>query len=136
MEIMKFTGWRQRLVLCMTALMLLSCSGGSSSEPVAVTPPIANPPPPSVSISQTAAAKFLTQSSFGPTTEDITRMSDMGYTAWLDEQFNLPKTSQLAYIDHCDAKKRVCVPVPQPISRIECFLLLPMKSWRSLEAVF
>ncbi|HVT34357.1 MAG TPA: DUF1800 domain-containing protein [Nevskiaceae bacterium] len=36
-----------------------------------------------------AAARFLTQSTFGPTRADIAHVVDIGYGAWLNEQFNL-----------------------------------------------
>lgn len=39
-----------------------------------------------------AAARFLEQSSFGPTTAEIARVRQMGIPAYLDEQFSLPAT--------------------------------------------
>ncbi len=79
---------------------ILACGGGSdtanSSNPN--TPVVVNPPP-DVSISQQAASKFLIQASFGPTTADIETLSDLGYEAWLNQQFALPITKHLSYVD-------------------------------------
>jgi uncharacterized protein (DUF1800 family) len=39
-----------------------------------------------------AAARFLTQATFGPTTADINRLMQIGYSEWIDEQVGLPAT--------------------------------------------
>ena len=41
------------------------------------------------------AARFLTQSTFGPTLEDIAHLRQIGIDAWLDEQVALPATHHL-----------------------------------------
>jgi hypothetical protein len=67
---------------------------GSGSE--TFTPP---PPPPPVNlsvVSQSDAARFLTQATFGPTLADITNLVNEGYTTWLTNQMALPETSHLA----------------------------------------
>ena len=38
------------------------------------------------------AARFLTQASFGPTRNEIARLRQMGYRAWINEQLTLPAT--------------------------------------------
>jgi uncharacterized protein (DUF1800 family) len=38
------------------------------------------------------AARFLTQATFGPTTADINRLMQIGYSEWIDEQIGLPAT--------------------------------------------
>jgi len=38
------------------------------------------------------AGRFLNQATFGPTYDDITKFMDLGYEAWLEEQFNLPRS--------------------------------------------
>jgi len=60
------------------------------------TPP---PAPPAVNlnvISQSDAARFLTQATFGPTLADIATVTSGGYTAWITKQMALPQTSHLA----------------------------------------
>ena len=61
---------------------------GSGSE--TFTPP---PPPPPVNlsvVSQSDAARFLTQATFGPVDADLQRVSAIGYSAWLDQQMAMP----------------------------------------------
>src|SRR5580765_182149 len=55
--------------------------GGSASGPAAAGP--TNAP--------LAAARFLTQASYGPTGAEITRLQTMSYAAWIDEQFAKPQ---------------------------------------------
>ncbi|MGV8835905.1 DUF1800 domain-containing protein [Cellvibrio sp.] len=45
------------------------------------------------------AARFLAQTTFGPTAKDIDHIVRIGKTAWLDEQFNKPQTKHLALLD-------------------------------------
>lgn len=45
------------------------------------------------------AARFLTQTTFGPTAKDIDRIVRIGKSAWLDEQFTKPQTKHLALLD-------------------------------------
>ena len=42
--------------------------------------------------SDSEAARFLTQASFGPSRSEIARLRQMGYSAWINEQLNLPAT--------------------------------------------
>jgi uncharacterized protein (DUF1800 family) len=56
--------------------------GLSDSFPVAISAPI----------SETAAARLLDQTTFGPTTGLIQHVQQEGVTAWLSEQFNTPQT--------------------------------------------
>jgi uncharacterized protein (DUF1800 family) len=44
------------------------------------------------------AARFLMQSSFGPTETEIARVQALGYTGWIDEQFALPQSLHLPYV--------------------------------------
>jgi len=44
------------------------------------------------------AARFLMQASFGPTDSDIARVQSVGYAGWVDEQFALPQTLHLPYV--------------------------------------
>ena len=42
--------------------------------------------------SKSAAARFLTQATFGPTQTDITRLMAVGYSEWIDEQLGMRAT--------------------------------------------
>ena len=62
------------------------------------TPPPAPPALPGGLPSQTDAARFLRQASYGPTTADIAYVQQNGYDAWLNNQFNTPQTSMNALL--------------------------------------
>ncbi len=66
------------------------------------TPP---PPPPALPGGPPTAQdaqRFLTQATFGPSSTDITNLVNVGFDAWLNQQFNTPTTSmyQMVY-DRC-----------------------------------
>lgn len=50
------------------------------------------------SISRVNAARFLMQSGFGPTLEDIQRVQQLGYSGWITEQMSLTATRHSDYI--------------------------------------
>ena len=50
------------------------------------TPLIADKP-----VSRVEAARFLNQATFGATTADIDRLMSIGYSAWIDQQFAIPR---------------------------------------------
>ncbi|MBX7209472.1 MAG: DUF1800 family protein [Verrucomicrobiaceae bacterium] len=50
------------------------------------------------SISRELAARFLMQSSFSPTREDIERVQSLGYSGWITEQVSKPATLHSTYI--------------------------------------
>lgn len=54
------------------------------------------------------ASRFLTQATFGATVADISRLRQIGYRAWLDEQFNLTPSLQVPYLDFVAA-------IPEPV---------------------
>jgi uncharacterized protein (DUF1800 family) len=64
-----------RLVL--VAALALAC--GKRSSPAPIRPP-----------TSTEAARFLEQSSFGPTPQSVSHVQQLGYDAWLEEQFAAP----------------------------------------------
>jgi uncharacterized protein (DUF1800 family) len=47
----------------------------------------------------TGEARFLTQSTFGPTDADIGKLRGMTYDAWLDDQFAQPATRETDYMN-------------------------------------
>lgn len=53
--------------------------------------------------SDAQAARFLTQSTFGPTLAEIARVRDMGYFAWLNDQYTLPATHERPYLEQQEA---------------------------------
>lgn len=61
-------------------------------------PPPTAPPLPGGALTDAQAARFLTQATFGPTTAEIARLKAMGINAWLDEQFALPASLHLPYV--------------------------------------
>jgi uncharacterized protein (DUF1800 family) len=85
--------------------------------PVVVQPPVVLPPvvpTPAPTPQRDAAARFLTQASFGPTDASVQRVVDLGYEAWIDEQFALPATSHLATWDALDAALKAANPSAWP----------------------
>jgi len=79
-------------VLC-ASLFLAAFEGGVGGE--AAAPAVATPAAVVVEkpATRAAAARFLTQATFGPTDADFDRDLAVGYSAWIDEQFALPATS-------------------------------------------
>jgi uncharacterized protein (DUF1800 family) len=48
---------------------------------------------PPVNITRNEAARFLAHATFGPTEADIGRVMQIGYSAWIDEQFAMPRSA-------------------------------------------
>jgi uncharacterized protein (DUF1800 family) len=97
-EIETRQGGRARFAaaLAVTAF-LAACGGGGGSGPSA------DPPPAGQSNTPAAASRFLTQATFGPTSAEITRLSTMSYSAWIDEQFAKPQALHRAYLNQVSA---------------------------------
>lgn len=116
--------WRRGLLPCLASGLLVACGGGGGGG----TAPGAGAAPAGAAASALAstagsdistadgaqrpkdlptqpgqAARFLTQASFGPNDGDVSRLSSIGYRAWIDEQFALPATSHRAYWEAADA---------------------------------
>lgn len=89
-------------------MVIIGCGGGavalkpspgvgtSSSlpQPSPPPPPAAQPPQPlfpDKPATLADAARFLNQATFGATTADVNRLMSIGYTAWIDEQFAMPR---------------------------------------------
>ncbi len=70
-------------------------SGGSQNVPVP-TPP---PPLPTGTPTAEDAGRFLNQCSSGATTSLVQKVQQIGFSAFLDEQFAMPATSHLAFLD-------------------------------------
>jgi uncharacterized protein (DUF1800 family) len=65
-------------------------TGGSSFIQPAPPPALATGP-----LSDADASRFLIQATFGPTEQTIAQLKAMGINAWLEQQFNTPRTSHL-----------------------------------------
>lgn len=83
---------------------LAACGGGGgNSSSGGNTPPTTPTQPayPDIPVNDADAARFLSQASFGPTTAEIARVRQIGYTKWLDEQLDAgttPPTLVLPYL--------------------------------------
>ncbi|MBX3607194.1 MAG: DUF1800 domain-containing protein [Piscinibacter sp.] len=85
---------RRAWVAAAAALLLTTGCGGSKEDEVTevTTPPTSS-----------EAARFLTQATFGPTDTEVQRVMSMGYSAWIDAQFNRPATSHRTFWETQDA---------------------------------
>ena len=90
--------WVRGTLLASAIGLLAACGGGGGGSPGGgtTTPPTTptTPPPPYAPVPATDAdaAHFLAQATFGPTTADITRLRQIGYSQWLDEQLDEART--------------------------------------------
>ncbi len=64
------------------------------------TPPANNPPLSTIPRDDNDVARFLTQATFGATKAEVTRVRQLGFETWLNEQFNAPTTSHIDYLDN------------------------------------
>jgi uncharacterized protein (DUF1800 family) len=72
---------------------------GRSSGTGNFTPPPDPPPWTDDHSDANAAARFLTQVTFGPNAESIAQVQSDGYSSFLDQQFAAPVTQHLPYVD-------------------------------------
>jgi uncharacterized protein (DUF1800 family) len=106
------------VAVCTAVLAACGGSGGGGGGGGAEAPPDATPvvpapvpePTPAPTPERHAAARFLTQASFGPTEASIQRVQALGYAAWIDEQFALPASSHVAHWDALTAQLRTANP--------------------------
>ena len=97
------------------AALLAACGGGggggSSDGATAAAGATGGtgttPPPVALPTSRAEAARFLTQSTFGPTEADTDRVMSLGYAAWIDEQLARPASSARATWEAADAAAKV-----------------------------
>ncbi|MEO7851435.1 MAG: DUF1800 domain-containing protein [Rubrivivax sp.] len=85
-------------------LLLQACGGGGGSDAQSPsgsgTGSLQATEKPS---SRDAAARFLTQATFGPTEAGVDRLMAIGYGPWIDEQLALPASSHRASWEAADA---------------------------------
>ena len=91
---------RSALFSSAIAIGLAACGGGSSAPSPSTPPPNAPSPTPAPPSAPSAdeAARFLVQSTFGPTDGDIVRVQEIGYSGWIDEQLSIAPTPHLTYV--------------------------------------
>jgi hypothetical protein len=91
--------WRNwRIAGCLVQATVMAACGGGKSDGGGSSQPL---PQPVVEkpASRAEAARFLTQATFGPTDAEVDHPMSVGYSAWIDEQFAKPASSNLALWD-------------------------------------
>ncbi len=83
-------GARRGLAIALVAL-LAACGAGDEDE----SPQQSSGPPPS----RTEASRFLTQATYGPTEASINALTRTSLSAWIEAQFNLPRSSHRSFVD-------------------------------------
>lgn len=69
----------------------------SPANPTTTNDPVTpTTPEPAIEITEIAAARFLTQATFGPTLAEIAALTEQGFSDWLDEQIAIPMSSHQA----------------------------------------
>ena len=103
--------WAHRCVRNVAAMVLAAalaaCGAGKEDEQAPSYPPPAGSDVPA---SRDAAARFLTQASFGPTEASVQRVMELGYSQWIDEQFAKPITSHQSTWEALDAAAKAANP--------------------------
>lgn len=91
------------LLLCCSTALLVACSGdsgggeggvgggafNSAGQVTVVTPSPSN-------VSAYAAARFLEQASWGPTSQSVQEVQRLGMSGWIDQQFKTPASIAMA----------------------------------------
>ncbi len=75
--------------IALFAALLTACGGGENTTTTSNAIPVTT----------TEASRFLSQATFGPTAEEIGKLSNMGINAWLSDQFAKPQTLHLFYMN-------------------------------------
>ncbi len=117
---------RSLLAVVAAALTLAACGGGGggdaaapASAPAPAVPPTVIPEPPAggfvpsgptpapAAPSDAQAVRFLAQSTFGATNAEIDRLKRLGYSDWIEQQFQIPRTAHLDFV-------LAAYPIPTP----------------------
>jgi len=100
MRISHNSGQLRRTVGSIAAALLLAGCFGSSDEAPGALPGGVAPPPLSVgdAVTSSEASRFLTQSTFGPSEEDVDELTSLGISAWLQAEFGKPQESLLEQV--------------------------------------
>ena len=105
------------------AASLAACGGGGSAAPSTSTPSAVLPPT-GEAITAERAARFLIQAAFAATDGQIARVQTLGYSAWIDEQFAMPRS--LSNWDWMDSKGY------QVVANVDNFNGFENSLWRKL----
>ena len=97
-------GMHRACLVAFMALALAACGGGKSDDSGPTEAPTEIPS------SRQAAARFLTQATFGPTDADIDRVMSIGYAAWINEQLAKPTASHRTTWEVADAAAKAINP--------------------------
>ncbi|HSQ10402.1 MAG TPA: DUF1800 domain-containing protein [Burkholderiaceae bacterium] len=107
---------RSLLAAAAAALTLSACGGGGGEAaapvpaPATAVPPLVIPEPPAggfapsgptaapAAPSDAQAVRFLAQSTFGATSAEIDRLKRLGYNDWIEQQFQIPRSSHLDFV--------------------------------------
>jgi uncharacterized protein (DUF1800 family) len=92
-----------RFAAASVLLAVLAACGGGKSDSSSDAGSTSSPQSESPSNAPAAASRFLTQATFGPTSPEITRLSTMTYSAWIDEQFAKPQSLHRDYMNQASA---------------------------------
>ena len=85
--------------LALSAVLLAACGGGGGGSENPVVPPA-----PAVPMGKTAAARLLTQATFGPTLAEVESLATQtSAETWLDAQRRAPVSLQLPYLQQLKA---------------------------------
>lgn len=99
---MQFNKCSKWALVALSLAALAACGGGGGGDSGGGT---------EMPASRDAAARFLTQATFGPTEADIDRVMAIGYGAWIDEQFARPAFAHRATWEATDAAAKVIDPL-------------------------
>jgi len=100
----------RRLSIRLLLALCAACSSSVSLAQAVIGPINPGTPPANRPANAMEAARFLTQTTFGPTGTDSDPVLKYGYSGWLDRQFALPATSHRAYWEAADAALRAVTP--------------------------
>jgi uncharacterized protein (DUF1800 family) len=102
------------------ALLLAACGGGSDGDAASSTQqidpntgqPVVGGTNPNAEkpVNRAAAARFLTQATFGPTEGEIDTLMGQGYGAWIDAQLAKPASNHRATWEAADAVVKAADP--------------------------
>ena len=105
---MQFNTNSKRVLVALSLAALAACGGGGGADAGNGGGTGSSTEMPA---SRDAAARFLTQATFGPTEADVDRVMAIGYSAWIDEQFARPAFTHRATWEAADAAAKVIDPL-------------------------